>query len=175
MLLLTQTEAAKRLGIKQPYIARLLKEGKLQRHGTKVDFDELTEFRNGAVEDPSRAGLQAHNDRQKGIKETITQAAQTPTTPQQGRKPTYAEAKTHRESFMAKLAELNYKEKSGQLIPVANAKAVIEAVFTPINAKLDELPIMLKSHFNEVSLEAMRWLADEINQIKTDSQGVDFE
>lgn len=77
--------------------------------------------------------------------------------------------------WSGRIRRQKFMVEESQLIPVADAKAVIEAVFTPINAKLDELPIMLKSHFNEVSLEAMRWLADEINQIKTDSQSAEFD
>lgn len=71
--------------------------------------------------------------------------------------------------WLGKINRQKFMEAEGELLTLKSAKAAVEAVFTPINAKLDELPLSLKSRFTKTELDAVKWLANEIDNIKKES------
>ena len=142
MDLITQTEAAKRIGVSVPAISRYIREGKIKKHaGKKVDYDELVAYKKiqheGGVTDD-------------GI--------------------TYHKARTHKEAFRAKLAELEYKEKMGQLAPVSLLEDIMDQKFAPISKAMDNLASTLKAMFPDTPDDAIEWLQEEINNIKMAGQ-----
>jgi DNA-binding Lrp family transcriptional regulator len=148
MTLLSQTEAAKRLGVSQPFIAKLVKQGKIQRHGSKVDFDELVDFK--STSSPKVQNIERHDEGATTKK----------------RVPNYNEARAFREAFNAKLAELDYEERKGKIIRVEKAYQIMDDRFLSVSAKLDRIHIDLKNQFSDTPIEAMEWLQEEINKIK---------
>jgi len=83
-----------------------------------------------------------------------------------GDSPSFAEAKTYREAFMAKIAELTYKEKTGELMSVQHAKEVLEEYMIPFNHFLNDIPIQLKNQYPEIPTEAINWITEKINNQK---------
>ena len=160
MRIMSQTKAAKLAKVHQSEIGRALKLGKLKRYNkSDVDLDEvITLF-------PREAKEQAEYT-----------APTTPTTaqPQQQQQPklkmNYADARTHREAFNAKLAEVTYKERVGQLLTVAEVKEVIDKIVTPFNRHYDEQPILLKSTFPDIDDEIIKWITNHNNKNKMDFQ-----
>ena len=71
---------------------------------------------------------------------------------------------------MGLLTALKRKEKARMLIPVDEAKAVIERFLSPVNQKMNDLPFTLKSQFPQIDDEVIEWLLDHINSIKLDVQ-----
>ena len=123
MALITQAEFARQQGWKQPYIHKLVKKGIIRLVKGKVDTEQaLTAIKDNA--DPSTVlrnppqppGLPADDKKQPGI--------------------TYADARTMREAYRAKMAELEYKEKAGLL---TSAEKVKQQAFKSSRIIRDEL------------------------------------
>ncbi len=167
----SQTECAKRYGCNQSHIAHLLSDGKIKRYGKKVDYDEFIKFKT-ETKDPATEFQRSNKDekvvlsRKEVPKKIISKAVKEVKNDTVKGKVTYAEAKTHREAFMAKIAELTYKEKAGLLISVDDAKAIVEKAYTPLSVKLNNLHVDLKSRYPDTSMEAIEWIETHINDIK---------
>ena len=71
--------------------------------------------------------------------------------------------------WQGKTRRLQFLEKEKALIPLAEAKIAIDAIFTPINTQLNNLPVQMKAHYPDVSEDVVKWLMKEIDNIKTDS------
>ena len=72
--------------------------------------------------------------------------------------------------WQAKTRRLSFMEAEGELIPLADAKAAVEEIFTPINTKFNDMPVQFKAHFPEVSTEAVEWLDNFVNEVKVASE-----
>ena len=151
MTLLSQTEAAKKLGVSQPFIAKLVKQGKIQRHGNKVDFDELVDFK--STSSPKVINIERHDDGDTTDKIV----------------PNYNEERAFREAFNAKLAELDYNQRKEKIISNEKANQLMDDRFLVVSTKLDRLHIDFKNQFVEISIEAIEWLQEEINKIKSEA------
>jgi transcriptional regulator with XRE-family HTH domain len=103
--LVTQSELARRLGVSRQYVYKLVKQGKIQRVDGKIDFAAASEALKGLA-DPARP------------RKSTASAPEPPAapSPESSRAPTFAEAKTMKEVFNAKLARLRFEEESGKLI-----------------------------------------------------------
>lgn len=159
MQIVSQTEAAKILGIAQSAIGRYLSKGKIRRYDkSKVCVEEIRELR-------QTTQIQINNNTPKEEKQTAsTKKPQADKTNKSNM--TFTAARTHREAFNAKIAEVTYKEKVGELITLDSAKGIIEVMFSPLSRKLDDVHIDLKSRYPDIPLEAIEWLSDYINNIK---------
>jgi len=151
MTLLSQTEAAKKLGVSQPFIAKLVKQGKIQRHGNKVDFDELVDFK--STSSPKVINIERHDDGDTTGKIV----------------PNYNEERAFREAFNARLAELDYNQRKEKIISNEKANQLMDDRFLVVSTKLDRLHIDFKNQFVEISIEAIEWLQEEINKIKSEA------
>jgi hypothetical protein len=170
---MTQSEAAAMIGKSRQYINELLRDGKIKRHGKKVDFDELLLYRRDNS-DPARDEVREWNGgkgKPRGTKKdgtTIDKTIDKIDDPETGKKrqPTYAEAKTFRETYMAQLAKLTYDERKGDLISKERVLALIEVAFTEIKSSLNDLPHSIKSHFPDTPMEIIMFVDGAINKIK---------
>ena len=152
MTILSQTEAGKILGIPQSIIGRYLKKGYITRYEkAKVCLEEIQSYRETK---PTNVDENSSETRPKQSGSDSKQAM------------TYNAARTHREAFNAKLAEVTYKERIGELITIEDAKGIIEIMFSPLSRKLDDLHIDLKSRYPNIEMEAIEWLSDYVNDIK---------
>lgn len=180
MNLMTQAEAASMIGKSRQYINELLREGKIKRHGKKVDFDELLLFRNGGA-DPARDAQREWNGGKGLPRGTKKNEVASTGEPEQSRAnepgsakkkaPTYAEAKTKREVHMAQLAELTYRERKGELIDKATVSSIIDQAFSDINSALSDLPYRIKSNFPDITDEIIIFTDSFINDIKKSIAG----
>lgn len=68
--------------------------------------------------------------------------------------------------WTSRINRQKFLKEEGEIIYINEAKAAVEEIFNPLNKFLDDLPMQLKSHNQDVSIEAMQWLSDEINRMK---------
>lgn len=71
-------------------------------------------------------------------------------------------AKTNRQKFL---------KEEGELIYVNEAKAAVEELISPLNKFLDDLPMNIKAHHQEVPIRVIEWVSAEINRMKQSIQG----
>lgn len=79
---------------------------------------------------------------------------------------TQAGAKAEKEYWLGRKAELEVKKMTKELISVADAKAAIEFIMSPINRKLDEIPQELRANFSDITEQHYTWLVNHVNSIK---------
>jgi len=71
--------------------------------------------------------------------------------------------------WRGKVGKIKYDTLMRDLVPVDDAKIVLEAILTPLNQYLDDLAHHLKANFtDEVTDEMIRWINAENNRAKTD-------
>ena len=104
--LITQSELARRLGVSRQYIYKLVKSGKIKKVGKKVDYESACESIK-MISDPARSKL---SDKAEDVELSIDDGSD------DKRNPTFAEAKTMKEIYSAKLAKLKYEEEAEILI-----------------------------------------------------------
>ncbi|MCD6432951.1 MAG: hypothetical protein J7L21_02825 [Sulfurimonas sp.] len=74
-----------------------------------------------------------------------------------------------------KIKKQKFKQEEGELITVDDAKATIEVLFSPLDRKLNDLHIDLKSRFAEIPIDAIEWLSDYINDMKKSISEYEWE
>lgn len=122
MRLVTQTEAAKHIKCSQTYVSRLAREGKIKRYKRgKVDLDELIRYKHGVDLEPPQ------DTSNTGVGKSQL---------------TYAQAKTHREAYLAQKAKLEVEELMGKLVrkedvikDAQNTAAIVRTRLLAIPAK----------------------------------------
>ncbi len=77
--------------------------------------------------------------------------------------------------WAGKIQKQRYLAEKKELIPVNEAKAVIEMLFHPISRNLDNLHIDLKARYPDVSVEAIAWVENTINDMKQSLQDHQWE
>ena len=111
--LITQAELGRRLGVTRQYIYKLVKQGKIQKVGDLIDYDTASEAIK-SIADPARSSI-ISTDSEAPEFSGVPAARPKPKSSKK-RQPTFAEAKTMKEIFSAKLAKLRYEEEAGLLI-----------------------------------------------------------
>ena len=111
MALITQAEFARQQGFSKPYITKLVKKGVITLKDGKIDPKQaLQSMANNAA--PSTA-----------IREIDSgELFPAPTGKKPGQGISYVDARTMREAFRAKLAKLEYEEKTGKLTDASKVK-----------------------------------------------------
>lgn len=147
------------------YVYKLVKQGKIQRVDGKIDFAAASEALK-SLADPARP---------RKSTASVPEPPAAPS-PESSRAPTFAEAKTMKEVFNAKLARLRFEEESGKLIErdeiedkARNIAVIVKESLLMIPNKLmeqlaaesdpREIYVMLDQEMREV-------LAEMANQIK---------
>ncbi len=72
--------------------------------------------------------------------------------------------------WSGKIQRQKFMTEQKELMPINQAKAVIELLFHPISKRMDNFHIDLKSRFPEVQLEAIEWIESSINEMKQSIQ-----
>jgi transcriptional regulator with XRE-family HTH domain len=120
--LITQAELARRLGVSRQYVGKLVRQGKIQRVDGKIDLEVAT----GALR------MLADPARPRNTPELLGEAEEDSTT--------FAEAKTMKEVYSAKLARLKFEEESGKLIERADIEDKARDVAVIVKESLLMLP-----------------------------------
>ena len=99
---------------------------------------EASEARLASTADPAKAHMQEVNDRQRAIhRGTVTPP---PMPHGDSKSGTYMQAKTAREVYEAKNAQLEYEERTGKLIRIDAVRRVLAAKFTETRDALLQIP-----------------------------------
>ena len=80
--------------------------------------------------------------------------------------------KISKEFWASKRQEISYQLEASEVITVSDAKVVVEMILTPLNTKLDDLPMSLRNRFDTVPTEAIEWLSFYINDMKLEVQKI---
>jgi len=68
--------------------------------------------------------------------------------------------------WTGKKSRQQFEASRGDLIPIQDAKAVIEMLFVPIDKRLNDIHIDLKNRYPDTHPDAIDWLSGQINDIK---------
>ena len=131
--LITQAELARRLGVTRQYINKLVRDGKIQKVGKKIDYESACESIK-MITDPARSKIS--EDKKEESVETPMPAKNSGGK----RPPTFAEAKTMKEIYSAKLAKLKYEEEAQILIKKSDIYEKAHIVGRNIKQVLLSLP-----------------------------------
>ena len=109
--LVSQAECARRLGCAKSLVSRWVKDGRLKRHGTKVDIQQAQGIQEKSGEDPGIV------DGYNLFKE-----------------------KARTEHYTAELRKLEFEKKSGQLVEIALVGEHLERSFISIKQRFLAVP-----------------------------------
>ncbi|MEA1891618.1 MAG: hypothetical protein U9N33_02790 [Campylobacterota bacterium] len=178
MQIVSQSEAYRLTGVAVSIIGRYIKKGKLKRYNkSDINLDELTALRNipsiKATEVKTKQAEDAKLKEVKTVPQNIENTEIDNEENQEELKKLLKDANTPtqvvtitKDFWLGKINEQKYLKEQGELITLDSAKGVAEVMFSPLSRKLDDLHIDLKSRFPEISLEAIDWLSNYINNIK---------
>ena len=111
MALLSQSEFAKRQGWSRQYVAKLVKSGKIKLVNGKVD------------EQTALSTLKQQAEPATALRQTPARQDAFPATPTDSRQAVdFVTARTMREAFKARMAKMEYEEKSGKLTDAARVR-----------------------------------------------------
>ncbi len=77
--------------------------------------------------------------------------------------------------WAGKIQKQKFLREKSELIPINEAKAVMEFLFHPISKNMDNLHVDLKARFPDVPLEAIDWVSNTINSMKMSVQEYEWE
>jgi transcriptional regulator with XRE-family HTH domain len=129
--LVSQAELARRLGVSRQYISKLVKEGKLELVGRKLDAEA------------SMAVLEGLSDPARPRKTALASAPPAREIVDREPPPTFAEAKTMKEVYLAKMARLKYEEEAGRFLEKAEVERRAQEVGMVVRQNLLSLPSRL--------------------------------
>jgi transcriptional regulator with XRE-family HTH domain len=139
--LISQAELARRLGVSRQYVNRLVRSGKLELEGKKIDAAKAVAALR-QVRDPAR---KYKTDEPADLDQPAPQPE-----PAAKRQPTFAEAKTMKEVYLARMARLKYEEEAGKLVPKAD-----------VEARAADIGMVVKQNILSIPSRLMDQLADE--------------
>jgi len=171
----TKGQLARELGVSAPYISKIVKQGKLDECFTP-DGKKLYLVKSIKAYQKSLTMNKRGND-QKGKRippkdDTIYNQANVEELDAllEDEPAALKRVQIVNHFWAGKTKRLKFFEAEGELIPVDDAKAALDALFSPINTELGTLPILLKAHFREVPQDAVEWLSNQIDNIKRKSE-----
>ena len=107
-----------------------------------VDF-EASNARVAATADPAKGHMAEVNDRQRAAHRPNAPPATAQKSGEVSKNATYMQAKTAREVYEAKNAQLEYEERSAKLIRVDTVKTALAVAFTTAREALLQIPSRL--------------------------------
>lgn len=109
---------------------------------------EASEARLASTADPAKAHMRQVNERQRAIHRGTASAPNLPDTPpagdaQSSKNATYMQAKTAREVYEAKSAQIDYEERTGKLIRADAVRSALASVLSSTRDALMQIPARL--------------------------------
>jgi phage gp36-like protein len=167
--LVTLSELARRLGCSKQYIHKLKLQGVLKFDGEDLIDEDVARQAMGDASDPTKAYMKEVNQAQRerwanGPPPERAQSEEGET--RQSGNISYMKAKTMREAFNAKIAELEYKERKGELRDSQSVRKTITDAAVLIRSALERIPDKLA---NRVAAESdpdvcYTMLTEEVDQ-----------
>jgi transcriptional regulator with XRE-family HTH domain len=171
--LISQAEFARRLGVSRQYIGRLVKKGKLELVGRKLDADASMAVLEGLADParPRKTSLAASPPSREIVAEQPEPADDPEGAIIKGEKraPTFAEAKTMKEVYLAKMARLKYQEEAGRFLEKAEVERRAQNVGMVVRQNLLSLPSRLMDQlaFESDPREINALLEAEVREVLT--------
>lgn len=145
--LISQAELARRLGVSRQYVGRLVKQGKLELVGRKLDAEASMAVLEGLADParPRKTNLAASPP----AREVVAEQSEPADDPEgaiikgEKRAPTFAEAKTMKEVYLAKMARLKYEEEAGRFLEKSEVERRAQEVGMVVRQNLLSLPSRL--------------------------------
>lgn len=154
MARISPTEYARRKGIANQYIFKLIKEGRLKK-GKDGKLDEAkADAAIAATSEPSRADLKKHAASGNGHGGRIYEA--------------YTKSRAEEKEYAARLKRLQYLAKRGDLIPAAKVRQQAYEVAHLIQQRLLILPDRVARIFGSSDPEKIRRVTEEFRAILQD-------
>ena len=182
MALVTQSEAARILGITQPSIHQAIAKGRL-----KVVLDEKGRKRidTATLAEDYRKNTQTRNTtaHKKAKELEVPQPEQKVSKPQERPKPEprisrtqeyipdYDESRARTEYLKAELLELDRQKKAGKLVPVDEVEAKWLEIVTLARGKMLGIPSKAKQRIPDLDAAAMASLEDIVRETLEDLAG----
>jgi hypothetical protein len=162
--LVTQAELGRRLGVSRQYIGQLVKAGKLVLVGRKLDAGRAMKILKGLA-DPARPRKKQAVKPAPGRE--VVDDPEAAIIRGEKRAPTFAEAKTMKEVYFAKMARLKYQEESGKLIDKSEVERQAQGVGMVVRQNLLSLParVMDQLAFEDDPREINAILDGEIREV----------
>lgn len=159
MLSMNQTEYAAHKGWTKGYVSQLKASGRLvfDENG-KVDV-QATEIRLQETEDPNRDDVKQRHAADRGADTKVNEIG----SQKKGREPkdpnkvTFSDARATEQQFKALQAELDYKERIGQLVNKDDMRVAVQDLVTTFRQNLENMP-------HRISAELV---GKDINDIRT--------
>ncbi|WP_018264134.1 hypothetical protein [Methylobacterium sp. WSM2598] len=152
--LITPAEAARLLGLNKSTLHRQVKSGAVRSHDGKVRLSEVKADRARNV-DAQRSARHA------GKTDRLTDAAETEEAAAPDAGGIYTKARARREFFSAKLRELEYRQKEGELAPIAVMIAAVDRDFGVVRERILAVPGKLSGDLDPRQVER---LTDELHE-----------
>jgi transcriptional regulator with XRE-family HTH domain len=159
MLKLNQTEFAKHMGVTKGYVSQLKQAGRLVfAQDGKVDV-EASKLRITETEDPNRDDVKERHAKERGADTKVDEIgkAKKEKAPLDPNKTTFSSARATEQKFKALGAELDYKERIGELVSKADMKAAVSDLVTTFRQNMENMP-------HRISAELV---GKDINEIRT--------
>ena len=122
-----QADYARHIGKSRAYVHKLVKQGKIPIEAGKIDF-QMADQALGQVKDPARAMV------------TEVAAPAPGTVPQADAGPSFSRARIARETYQAKLAQLELERRQGQVLDRAGIEEGMVEGARIIRRRLDSIP-----------------------------------
>lgn len=165
----SQKDYADHIGKTKQYVNKLVKNGKIPlRPDRKIDFAEA-DFALNRLADPARQQTPVTPPVSPSVPASdLFEAAPTM---QQTAAPTFADVKTAREGYQAKLSKLQYEREIGKLVNKAELEKALVSAGRSIRQKLDALPAWAGELFALVQdggseIEVRKFLKSRVHELE---------
>jgi phage terminase Nu1 subunit (DNA packaging protein) len=140
--LVTLSELARALKVSKSYVHKLKQKGVLLFDARGLIDEALAQEAIAASRDPSKAYMAGVNQRQH---ERDDNASNEAASKESASGISFMKAKTMREAFNAKIAQLDYQERRGELIEAEGVNKTITDAAAIIRAAMERIPDKLAS------------------------------
>lgn len=161
--LVLQAEYARMRGFSRQYVYKLVTRGKIKLKDGKVPVEEADRLLQLSA-DPARQMVKAE-------KENKIAAAPPLDEDESVSDPTFTQYRTEREKHAAAMAELQYKEKIGELVRKKDVEHDVFGAFRTLRDSLLNLPATMSLELSNMSSEReiRQLIEDRINQVLTEA------
>ncbi len=154
--MMTQADYARHRGCSAAYISKKVKDGTLTVEAGLIDSVKADATMSKSA-DPQKQYMAAVNAKQKGVAYQAEED-QDDSTPQAK----YAVAKANRETELAKLAKLEFEERSGRVAPIALLEFALGEMCEQVKSILESIPLKVKNRCPELRAQAIEIIRTEI-------------
>lgn len=154
-------EFARRRGVSAPYISQLIGAGRIQKYDGKIDAAEAA-----AVLDAVRVKADGRQQARRPAAPDQTPPPAAPAAPGSNASGAYTTARAVRETTLAKIEQLNYRQRIGELGEIESFRRGVADAYAPMVRELRSMPdrIAGRMHAEANERKARDLLSSEIER-----------